>query len=766
MIFRFPVLLFVLTFTAMAQRGDDKGARMDPVVPEKLIPPSPVLSVEQALKSFQLAPGFIIEAVAAEPLVEEPVCLDFDATGRMWVCEMKGFMPDIDGNGESIPQGRIVILEDTNNDGKADKRTVFLDKLLLPRALSVFEDGVLFLDEQRLCWIRRKGDASDGEPIPIDSKIAAGGNVEHKANGLLANLDNRYYVANSDKRLHRTAGGWELEPTSSRGQWGIARDDFGRLYHNNNSTLLFGDFLAPNLLQGNPGVKMKIKEYSQLGSNLVWPARVTPAVNRAYLSKANGFASNTLDPKTYKLISATAAAGMTIYRGTNFPPEWRGTAFTTEPAGNLIKAIRIEETAGKMKGTHPLEKSEFLASTDERFRPVNAYNAPDGSLYILDMYRGVIQHKTYMTSYLRKQSLSRGLDTPASGLGRIYRIRATHGKLEPLKNLAALQGLDLVKALMHSNAWQRETAQRLLVARNDPATIPFLAKLTAAGPIVARSHAIWTLEGMGVLKAEHLVLAIQSTDPKLQSSALWASTRLAPAELAKLAPMILAVNPKELEIAPYLARAIGPIGTPLAFARLSNLIGVQNKTPFVREAAISGLDHHEIAFRDSLTKGLNDPQLLAWLDQGSKDTHAGTSAESGLTGPDLTSYQRGKAMFHGEAACFGCHGTDGSGVPNLGPPLDESQWVTGQPEILVKILLHGLTGPVDVAGETYTPAADMPGLGMNPAMTDQALADIATYIRNEWSNKAAAVPAAAVERQRELTKARPARPWTAKELAN
>ncbi len=766
MIFRLSVLSFLFTFAALAQQGDNKGARMDPVVPEKLIPPSPVLTVDQALKSFQLAPGFVIEAVAAEPLVEEPVCLDFDSTGRMWVCEMKGFMPDIDGKGESNPEGRIVILEDTNNDGKADKRTVFLDKLLLPRALSVFEDGVLFMDEHRLCWIKRNGDQPVGEPKLIDSKIVEGGNVEHKPNGLLANLDNRYYLANSDKRLRRNGDTWELEPTASRGQWGIARDDYGRLYHNNNSTLLFGDLLAPNLLMGNPGVKMKAKDFVQLGSNRVWPGRVTPAVNRAYISKAHGFDSNTLDPKTFKLISPTAAAGMTIYRGTNFPKEWYGTAFATEPVCNLIKAIRITETDGMMKGSHPLGESEFLASTDERFRPVNAYNAPDGSLYIVDMYHGIIQHKLYMTSYLRKQSLDRGLDAPASGLGRIYRIRAVSGKIETAKNLTPIQGLDLVKLLMHPNAWQRETAQRLLVARKDPATIAFLAKLTAAGPAVARTHAIWTLEGMGALKGEHLVSAIQSNDAKLQSSALWASTRLAPDELAKLETVLIAASPAAAEVIPYLARALGPLGTPKAFAKLASIVTAPGKDNFVREAAVSGLDHHEIAFRDSQLKDSKDSQLLVWLDQGSKDTNAGTPADSGLKGPDLASYQRGKAMFHGEAACFGCHGADGAGAPNLGPPLDDSQWVAGKPETLVKILLHGLTGPVAVAGETYNPAADMPGLGANPAMSDQTLADIATYIRNEWSNKADPVPASLVKRQRDLTKDRSARPWTAKELGN
>src|SRR6478752_10361056 len=137
MLFRFPLLSLLLVLTALAQEGAGDAA-MKPVVPENLIPPSPVLTVDQALKSFSLEPGFVIEAVVAEPLVEKPVCLDFDAAGRMWVCEMRGFMPDVDGKGESVPEGRIVILEDSDKDGKVDKRTVFLDKLMLPRAIAVF----------------------------------------------------------------------------------------------------------------------------------------------------------------------------------------------------------------------------------------------------------------------------------------------------------------------------------------------------------------------------------------------------------------------------------------------------------------------------------------------------------------------------------------------------------------------------------------------------------------------------------------------------
>ncbi len=760
---RIAVSLLLLALPLSAQQGNRQGHdNMSPVVPAEEIPPAPVLEAPQALRSYAAANGFKLETVAAEPIVEKPVCLDFDSSGRLWVCEMNGYMPDIDGKLESVPRGSIVVLEDSNRDGTLDRRTIFHEKILLPRAIAVFEDGILFLDEHRLCWTPREGVKPRGETKVIDAKFAAGGNVEHKPNGLLRNLDNWLYLAKSDKRIRRDGDGWKIESTAFRGQWGIARDDWGRLYHNNNSTFLFGDLLVPNLLQGNPGVRMKYRDFTQLGSNRVWPIRVNPGINRAYMDRRNGYSEQTLDPQTHKLISATAAAGMAIYRGTNFPASWRGTAFVTEPSVNLVKAIRIDQKDGQTTGTHVFPDSEVLASTDERARPVNVYNAPDGSLLVLDMYHGIIQHKTFMTSYLREQTLARKLDQPGYGHGRIYRLRSTSGKLEPAVDLTTLEPLPLVKMLMHENAWHREMAQRLMVDRKDAAVVPFLVKLTAAGPARARAHAIWTLEGMGMLEAAHLVSAIRGGDVDLQASALWAATRLPAAELTKLTPVLIQANVDPANL-PYHARVLAATGDAKAFAVIKDLLDKHPKAPFLRQAVVSGLDHHEKDFIAAAMKDSKDKELLGWLEQAAAEAGAKPSGPA-LSGAELAAYGRGKVLYHGEAACFGCHGADGAGLPNLGPPLAESEWVTGKPEILIRILLHGMSGPVEVAGELYTPPTDMPGLSFNPAMTDTRIADIATYIRNEWGNKAPAVSDAFVAKERAATKERSGRPWKAEEL--
>ncbi len=765
-ILKYLSVALLLLNPALAQNGDRKGHdNMSPVVPADLVPAAPILSPEQALKAFTIQPGFVIELFAAEPLIDKPVCSDFDPSGRMWLCEMRGYMLDINGKDESIPIGRIVVLEDSDHDGKADKRTVFLDRVHLPRAVAVYPDGVLYLDDSKLLWIKRDGLKPVGEPTEVAPHFVEAGNVEHKANSLMSNLDNWHYNAKLGKRVRRDGEKWLVEETPFRGQWGMSRDNYGRLYHNNNSTLLFGDFLAPNLLQGNPGVNLKANDAKQLGSNAVWPARVTPGVNRAYIAKKNGYDSDTLDPVTYKLTSATAAAGFAVYRGTNFPKEWQGRAFVTESSVNLVKAIEIKDGVDQLDGNHPLGKKEFLTSTDERFRPVNLTNAPDGSLLLLDMYHGIIQDKFFMTTYLREQYLSRGLDQPGTGHGRIWRIRAINGTLEKPVNLSQLDATALLPYLGHANSWHREQAQRELVNRHDLQCKPGLMKILAnRSQPLAQIHALWTLEGLKALDGAAVKLALETDDSKVKISGLWAASKLPASQLAGIESSLLAFTPKTLEERIYLTRVLAAVDSSKADALLLRMLQQHGKEKFVREAAFSGLDGREQKFKAFIAGKWDNAEFVKWLDLGSMKPGSVTTAGMALKGDALASFERGKALYSGVAACFGCHGAAGEGVPNLGPPLDESEYVVGPADRLAKILLHGLTGPVTVKGIEYRPSADMPGLVMNPMMKDGDIADIATYVRNEWSNAAGPMLPELVAKLRKETADRTGRPYKATDL--
>src|SRR5262245_19436097 len=154
MVIRITALLLFFLSLALAQQGDRPGEAQKPLVPPQKIPPAPVLSPEQALKSFKLPPGFRIELVASEPLVPDPVQIVFDPDGRIWVVEMRGYMPNLAGTGEDQPVGDIVILEDTDGDGRMDKRTVFQDGLVLPRAVALVRDGALIAEMPHLWFCR------------------------------------------------------------------------------------------------------------------------------------------------------------------------------------------------------------------------------------------------------------------------------------------------------------------------------------------------------------------------------------------------------------------------------------------------------------------------------------------------------------------------------------------------------------------------------------------------------------------------------------
>ena len=270
-------------------------------------------------------------------------------------------------------------------------------------------------------------------------------------------------IPNNSKEIYRNKY-WKMVKgiTERRGQWGLSMDDYGRLYHNGNSSPASGEFLRPGSLLKNPGFSPKMKA-NKIGSNRVYPIRINPGVNRGYLSRSlvnDG-------PDKHKLKSFTAASGNVVYRGDNFPEKFYGMSITPEPAGNLISARKIIEKESKLSGKEIYHRTELVASTDERFRPVNLYTAPDGTLYIVDMYHGIIQHRVYVTEYLEKQILSRELDKHNNTMGRIYRLRwkGKEAGIQPqLQHLAPTQ---LVPFLAHDNGWWRDTARRLIVESAD-----------------------------------------------------------------------------------------------------------------------------------------------------------------------------------------------------------------------------------------------------------------------------------------------------------
>lgn len=376
----------------------------------------PVVSFDH----YRIAEGFEMRLAASEPLIEAPVTMDFDNQGRMWVVEMRGFMPDVRGRGDEAPTGRITILEDLDEDGVADHARVFLDSLLLPRAIAHVYGGLLYVTPPNL-WFVEIHNGAAGRRTLVDSAYAVGGNAEHQPNGLMMNIDNWIYNANSNFRYQLKDGKWIKEATSFRGQWGIAKDNWGRLYYNNNTTQLIGDYVLPNTIIRNPYLKPKAAINVKLLENQkVFPLHAT-TVNR-------GYDEGILDEKG-RLVNFTAACSPLIYRGGHFPDSFDENAFVCEPAANLIKRNILTFEGVRTTAKQAYEDREFVASTDEAFRPVRLLDGPDGALYVVDMHRGVLQHRADITPYYEENVVAKKLDT-ILGMGRIIKIKYTKRPLQ------------------------------------------------------------------------------------------------------------------------------------------------------------------------------------------------------------------------------------------------------------------------------------------------------------------------------------------------
>jgi glucose/arabinose dehydrogenase/mono/diheme cytochrome c family protein len=788
-----PIASILLALAAQA--GDKKGEEQAPPPASMKIPPAPVVPPAEALKTFKVAPGFRLELVASEPLVRDPVAMEFDPDGRLWVVEMLGYMPDVDGKGEDAPVGDVVVLEDTGGTGKFDKRTVFLDHLVLPRAIGFVAGGVLIAEPPVLWFCKIKPGELTCESRVQVCPYANRTVVEHTSNGLLVAMDNWIYSADCKQRLRRWDGKWILTETRSRGQWGITQDDIGRLFYNSNPEDLRGD-LVPCWSPETQNLKSTKLNVQIVKDQTVWPGRVTPGINRGYqkgVLRADGTVKD-----------HTSACGPVIFRGDAYPPEFRGNAFTCEPAANLVsRRVLTEDASGGITGKNPYEKADFIASTDERFRPVNLYTGPDGCLYVVDMYRGIIQHRLYVTTFLRRQILERGLDKGLN-LGRIYRV--VHESRPPGKapRLSKAKSKELVAALSHPNGWWRDTAQRLIVDRGDITITNDLRRIvsTSDNP-VAKLHALFTLEGLKAVDPPTIALAAADRDPRVREAAEMFRAYKGPLSALDKLAIAATENPdlpdrelagKEIELlgrlmgteewdraAPgrdallsKIAARVATSGKAEEVAELLDLIAVQSVSALWRQQALlegiaaakrplrlprrsPGLVKLTFAADEKIrAQARTINAWIGWPDKAAAEPEPIRAAP--LTTTEQTRWERGKRQF--AASCAACHQLSGLGDEVKAPPLTDSEWVLGSEERLIRILLNGIHGPVTVGGKAYTFTQDMPPI---QNMSSDEIAEVLTYIRREWGHQAGAVDGAAVRKIKASLEDRE-EPFTEKEL--
>ena len=865
----FPVILLLATFSAslaLAQSVPAERPRARPpsaltghadwekgeaLLKRIKIPPAPVRTAEEEAKTFKLAPGYRIELVAAEPLVHNPIFFEFDPDGRIWVVEYQGYMRDLAGSGEGDPICRVVVLEDTDGDGRMDKSTVFLDNLVMPRSFAFVKGGVLLQEPPKLWFCESThGDLRCDKRTQV-GRMGVAGNPQHTANGLRYGMDNWLHSADWPKRHRWENGALIEEDTIRRGQFGVSFDDTGRFLTCYENSPLHADLIPAEYLSRNRNF-LKASERSGgdrslLGVNVniargaaeVFPIRVTPAITLGALELRDDG----------RLRTYTIACGVCSYDGNQFPADARGNVFVPESGGHLLGRLRLSGgIAPEASRFHPAEQ-EFLASTDERFRPVNARVGPDGALYVADLYHGIIEHVIFMVPWLTKQIRERHLDE-GNDLGRIWRIVAENQPIDRKPpRLSSATSAELVKLLGHPNGWHRLTAQRLLVERRDSEATPALREFALRGTdALGRLHALWTLDGSGALDWATNSAAMDDPDERVRAAALRCAEHGLDAShhAGLLARIGRAASDKSEPVRLQAALTLGVLPNADTLPLFVKLIS-ENEHPLFRAATLTGLQGRELEFtrlllaaagwsgagnehrsrmlsllarcvmeegdaariaqllavvekispplawqRDALIEGIEaggrktpfqltaEPVLLTQLVRSSDPrlrerafhlqelfTWPGAAPLSVRPdGPPLTAAQQ-KLVDAGREPfillCAPCHQPHGGGTPNVAPPLAGSDWIAGPPERIVRVVLHGLYGPVEINGNPWNLA--MPALGATGMLSDEKLAAILSYVRRSWGNSAPIVEPSLVEKVRKETAGRTL-PWTAAELAS
>ncbi|HVY69040.1 MAG TPA: PVC-type heme-binding CxxCH protein, partial [Verrucomicrobiae bacterium] len=546
--------------------------------------------------------------VAAEPLVIDPVAYDWGPDGKFWVVEMRDYPLGLDGHGKA--GGVIKYLEDTDGDGRYDKATVFLDGVNFPNGIMVWGQGVLISAAPDIFY----AEDTDGDGKADTRKLLftgfREGNQQHRVNGFVYGLDNWVYAANGgsggsiksgitgktanlrghDLRFRPDTGEFEL--IEGQTQFGRRRDDWGNWFGNENPTWLWHYVLPERYLARNPD--LAVTSTRHVTANYPNATRVFPA-SRPQPRFNWPEAANNL----------TSANSATPYRDALFGPDYATSVFISEPAQNVVHREILEADGVTFSSHRAADEQgvEFLASSDNWFRPTMLKTGPDGALYVADVYRLVIEHPEYFPDELKQRPDLRAGDDQ----GRIYRVYPEGAKLRPVPRLDRLTTTELVNRLGSENGWERDTAQRLLIGRKDKPTRAQLSRaLGREKNAKARVQILSAMEGLGLLTQAHVQRGLNDAHPGVREFAVQLSESFlrkgshAAAEREMGEALLKLVNDPGARVRYQLALSLGEWDDPRAGATLAQLALGDPASTWLRTAVLSSAKGHATEMLDRL----------------------------------------------------------------------------------------------------------------------------------------------------------------------
>ncbi|HRH60483.1 MAG TPA: dehydrogenase, partial [Chitinophagaceae bacterium] len=574
---------------------------------------------QQTLQSIQLPAGFTVELVASEPMISDPVAMEVDERGDIYVVEMHGYPEDTAGS------GKIKLLTDTSGDGMPDKAVVYADHLKLPTGVMKWKKGLLVVDVPDIIYFEdTNNDGKADVRTPMITGLALT-NPQHIANTPIYGLDNWIYVAHmgsitpkvsmifndtgtnvrfvnntAARQLPRNADGrnirfkpesGELEMLSGESQYGQTFDEWGHHFCVENADHIFHEVIAANYLQRNPD--LLVADASDYISDHGDACEVYPI---------------TTNPENQLLTDRgviTSACGITWYGGGLFPDSFNNVSFVCEPVSNIIHADRITERGATFTASRLYQQKEFFASTDAWCRPVMCYIGPDGALYVIDYYRKIIEHP----EWLSEEAINSGELYKGADKGRIYRI--VPAGAEKMKWCSQLKineaaSSELAKMLSNNNIWQRRTGQRLLMDRKDT-SIAGLLKLgiylgSDSAPISHISndprgivHALWTLEGYHAIDADILLKTLHHPNAGVRENAILIAEKYLN-KYPQLQKELLALqNDSSARVRFQLLCTLGNIHTDASAAAQQKILMHDIEDKWVQVAALSSSVGKELA---------------------------------------------------------------------------------------------------------------------------------------------------------------------------
>lgn len=601
-------------------------------------PEERAMSPEDSMKAMHVRGDFHVELFTSEPNVMSPVDMAFDESGKVYVAEMLDY-PDDPPPGKPV-RSRIRLLEDTNHDGKYDRSTVFADQVLAVSGIMPWKHGLIVTSAPDILFMEDTNGDGKADVRKVLYTGFAKANQEARITNPRLNIDNWIYCSNTGNGgLIRSAEHPEMPPVLVRGtdfrfdpisgkaeaasgpaQFGSTFDDFGNRFITQNTTHIRHVVLPMQYLARAPLLEVAA-EAQDISDHGRPSARMYPLTHpQEWRKERTSLRQERYDENEFHRTEEvggwfTAASGSTIYSGDAWPKEYAGNVFTGDVSGDLIHRDVLFPDGATFRAHRAADNVEFLASTDVWFRPCNFANAPDGNLYFTDIYRQVIETPESIPEEIRKKINFYNGDT----LGRIYRIVSNHSpvhrSLQP--NLGALSSPDLVAQLAHPNGWNRWTAHRLLLERQDKTALPKLQDMAASGSSPeARMHALSLLDALSGLTPAEIGHALKDSDGRVRENAVRLSERYMNSVKPLAADVVAAAADSDPHVQFQATLVLGDLKDPKSLTTLAELAHENSSDQWFRSAILSSVaDSASPFYEELLAKGetWTDPQLLVGL---------------------------------------------------------------------------------------------------------------------------------------------------------